>query len=78
MTIKGKAMTARDLGELLIKFGKRRVYVLEDEFEDTLLPITKATVTYNRDGVYFQPDTVIKYWSSQIQVYNIGELEKEV
>ena len=71
-------MTAKELGELLIKFGGRKVYVIEDELEDKICPISKASVTINKDGVYFCPDRVIGWQSKYNQVYHIGEVKGEL
>lgn len=71
-------MTAKELGELLIKMGKRKVYVIEDELQDTVLPITRDCISINIDGVYFSPNREIQWQSKEIQVHHIADMRLEL
>jgi hypothetical protein len=82
MTKTGKAsngtLTAIELGGLLMKFGTRKVFIIEDELQDKICPIQKASVTYNEDGVYICPSEVMDWYSSDTMTYKIGKILEEV
>jgi len=54
--MKDKQLTAKELADLLLKMGSRRVYIAEDQSGNTFASISRATITFTRHSVLIYPD----------------------